>query len=71
MATISTHSHLELDIVYLGGIRLNEQIFVSDFNLYFGEFNSHIKMEQPLEVTGLLRVKIPIPDAKKKTMIVQ
>ena len=66
IARISASSRtLELDIAYLGEAHLNQQIFVTGFNMQFGTEVVELRLESPLEVTGPKRVNIPIPQQAK------
>lgn len=62
IATISSSSRiLELDITYLGGVRLNQEIRFFGINMGFGEEVIEIRFDTPYVITGPRRITLPIP----------
>ncbi len=58
---ISAHEkHVELDVIYLGGMHLNQEIFISDIQLFSQDFTTNVKLAKPLSITGERRAVIPI-----------
>ena len=69
VATITSTSRiLQLNVAYLGGLRLNEQVLIYGINMGFGEEVIEIRFEQPLEVTGPKKFTIPIPPQRKANL---
>jgi hypothetical protein len=52
---------LTIDFTYLGGLTLNQQIFVDEINLTLNTEIIVIKLQEPIEVTGRKTVSIFIP----------
>jgi alpha-glucosidase/lysosomal alpha-glucosidase len=52
---------LEIDFAYLGGARLNQQVFVEEIHLGLDTEIIVISLEKHIEVNGPHRVTIPIP----------
>ena len=72
VAFISSKSHLELDVLYLGGMHLHQEIDITEFNIFFGDFNSKFKPAKPIRVdAGIDRVTIPIPDVVRKDKTIE
>ena len=57
----NTERTLELDFVYTGGLRLNEQLIIDEIRLALDTQIFVIQLSQPIEVNGPKRVTIPIP----------
>lgn len=65
IATISGSSRiLELDISYVGGVRLNQEIRFFGINMGFGEEVVEIRFQAPLVITGPRKITLSIPVSK-------
>lgn len=63
IARISSGSRtLELDFGYVGGLRLNQQVFFNEIHFTLDSEIIVIKLTQPLEINGPRKVTIPIPE---------
>lgn len=67
VASISASSRtLEITFEYIGGLRLNEQVFFNEIHFTLDTEIIVIKLDQPLEVYGPKKFNIPIPAGKRQ-----
>lgn len=56
---------LEIDITYVGGLSLRQEIFINELHLTLDNEVILMPLEKPLSITGPKRVNYPIPAPSK------
>lgn len=52
---------MEIDVNYFGGLRLNQQIFLTGINFEFGNEGFELRFETPYEITGPRKIIVTLP----------
>ncbi len=61
---------LELNINYLGGLRLNQSIFFTGIDIAFGNEAFQLRWQSPYEVYGPRRITVTLPPAGSPKLFV-